>query len=116
MSVSANGIQSLDESPDGFTGEVVAPDPVSNRAIKYDCTRCGRKLTKAELVAKRVQFRDLGESGRTLKSRVTEWLCRVPQDDGSPSCLHADEDWNRPAFRQSPGMADTKMARIGEDN
>lgn len=83
----------------------------SNRKIVYACTVCGREVGRDNLRTKRVIFRDMGVHGQTVRSRLVAWLCIIPQEDGSPSCLHSDEQWNLPKWATTPGMADTRLAR-----
>lgn len=62
----------------------------------YRCTRCGQRPapeeTKARdlLTVKKVSFLEMGMGGRTLRSRVVDWLC--------PACVAKDEDYNREPF------------------
>jgi len=56
----------------------------------YACTRCGNSVGRELLVVKKAVFLEMGEGGRTYRSRVTGWLC--------PPCVAADEDWNREKF------------------
>lgn len=81
------------------------------RHQKYECTGCGREVGKDKLRAKQVRFKLIGKGGADVRSRIVGWLCTIPQDDGSPSCLERDEDWTRPMYAASPGMADTDIAR-----
>ena len=76
---------------------------------EYKCTRCERELPKVDLVVKRVEFREIGKGGRTIKSRAVAWLCNVPQPDGGYSCVELDTDWNRPQYSTAPGMAGTVL-------
>lgn len=75
----------------------------SRRNIKYICDRCKKPVGKKNLRAKRVQFREMGEHGKVLQTRVTEWIC-VP-------CMLEDPDYQRPSRAGSPGMRDTRMAQ-----
>lgn len=86
------------------------PTNKSNRNINYSCTKCGRKVGRSNLKVKRVVFREMGVHGPVVQSRVVAWLCVVPQEDGSPSCLEQDQAWKQPPLTGSPGMADTKIA------
>ena len=81
------------------------------RSIEYVCAECGREVGRPNLLRKKVEFRELGESGRLVKSRTVAWLCRIPQEDGTLSCVDKDPDYNRHYFADAPGMADTDMAR-----
>jgi len=62
------------------------------RRFNYHCTRCGyvpegtESEAKAALTAKVIIFKGVGYGGRTLRSRVVEWLCS--------KCLIADPVWN----------------------
>jgi predicted RNA-binding Zn-ribbon protein involved in translation (DUF1610 family) len=51
----------------------------------YRCSKCGAVHPRESLVVKRVQFQTMGRNWRTLKSRVTDWLC--------PDCREADPAW-----------------------
>ncbi len=84
----------------------------SNRTIKYTCTVCGRDVGRGNLKVKRAQFREMGVNGRIDKSRVTGWLCMIPNGK-EPSCLDKDADWQATKLAASPGMADTSMAAKG---
>ena len=74
----------------------------SNRNIEYKCGVCGMSHPRETLLAKRVQFVEMGRGGRVLRSRVTQWV--------GPCCLEKDADFTRPELAASPGMADTRMA------
>lgn len=64
--------------------------------VEYVCTRCGKKPAPTEteardlLTVKKVSFLEMGMGGRTLRSRVADWLC--------PDCVAADPDFKRPPF------------------
>lgn len=60
------------------------------------CTRCGSEQPKERMLARRVQFVEIGKGGSTRKSRTTDWLCS--------SCVAADPDWQRPSYQASPGQ------------
>lgn len=64
------------------------------RTQKYVCTSCGRDTPRERLLAKKVQFVEMGVGGRNQKSRVIAWLC--------PDCVAKDVDWNREKFK-APG-------------
>lgn len=68
-------------------------------APEYKCSVCGREVGQLNLKVKRAQFKEMGRHGALVRSRVVAWLCVIPQDDGSPSCLEQDEDWRRPDQR-----------------
>lgn len=59
---------------------------------EYRCTRCGEVPTKEGveprdlLTVKKILFVEMGAGGRSIRSRVADWLC--------PSCVVADPDWN----------------------
>lgn len=53
----------------------------------YACTRCGQVKSRDQLMVKKAVFLTMGEGGRTIRSRVTEWLCGT--------CAADDPDWNR---------------------
>lgn len=63
---------------------------MANQPI-YECTNCGTATKRDLLTAKKVSFLEMGVGGRTIRSRVTGWLC--------PSCVKKDEDYNREPFR-----------------
>lgn len=85
--------------------EVLADKPLgrSNRNIEYKCTACGKEVERDALHVKRVQFREMGQHGRVIVTRVLKWLCH--------ECMTTDPDFQRPPLSASPGMADTKLAR-----
>lgn len=56
----------------------------------YACTRCGSDTKRELLTVKKSVFLEMGEGARTIRSRVTDWLC--------PPCVAGDHDWNRPRF------------------
>ena len=56
----------------------------------YTCTNCGTSTPRELLMVKKAVFLEMGEGGRTHRSRVTGWLC--------PVCVAADVDWNREKF------------------
>jgi DNA-directed RNA polymerase subunit RPC12/RpoP len=58
---------------------------------EYKCSKCDGKFPKEILVVKTITFTPLAEKGRTLKSRVSGWLC--------PECLPEDEHWNLEPFK-----------------
>lgn len=82
----------------------------SNRNIEYKCSECGRDVGRDNLKAKRVQFKEMGMAGPIIQSRTVAWLCVVPQQDGSPSCLELDPAWKQPSRAAAPGNADTRLA------
>ena len=56
----------------------------------YGCTRCSTPTERSKLMVKKAVFLEMGEGGRTFRSRVTDWLC--------PACVAADPDWQREKF------------------
>lgn len=58
-----------------------------SRNRDYRCSRCGAPRERDKLVVKKVTFARMGEGAKTIRSRVTDWLC--------PSCAVTDPDWNR---------------------
>lgn len=57
---------------------------------KYICSRCNTPTPRNLLTAKKAVFLEMGERAKTIRSRVTHWLC--------PNCIAADADWNQPAY------------------
>lgn len=58
----------------------------------FKCTKCGKDTDRDDLMVKRVQFRDMGETGAIRKTRVTDRLC--------PDCLNLDPDWQRKPWKK----------------
>lgn len=56
----------------------------------YKCTRCGKPTERSLLTVKKVVFLEMGLGGRTIRSRVVDWLC--------PHDIALDDDWNREKF------------------
>ena len=81
----------------------MGPPVVTSRPINYTCDVCKLTRTKDELVAKRVQYREMGSDGKVLKTRVIKWVCRVPSDVTGRSCLDEDADFHRPKYEDAPG-------------
>lgn len=77
----------------------------------YACSVCGRHVGRSKLYVKRAVFKEVGKGGAMKRTRTISWLCIIPQADGSPSCLHKDEDWIKPAYLASPGFEDTAAAQ-----
>lgn len=77
----------------------------SNRSIKYICSRCQREVGRANLVVQRVQYLEIGVSGKLLKTRTTGWVCRDVED----ACLDKDPHWTADRYRGTPGLADTEV-------
>lgn len=71
------------------------------------CTNCGQMTSPELLTVKRVQFLPRTAATRVIRSRSTDWLCET--------CLEKDPDWNRPAYRGSPGMTSPALERVRED-
>ncbi len=88
----------------------------SNRNIKYKCSACDRDVGRANLKVKRVQFKEMGMDGPIVQSRTVAWLCVVPQQDGSSSCLEKDAAWKQPSRTAAPGNADTRLAEEVHDH
>jgi hypothetical protein len=63
----------------------------------YDCTGCGQSTKRELLTVKKVVFTEMGEGARTVKSRVTDWLC--------PRCTATDVDFNREPFSPKKAVA-----------
>jgi hypothetical protein len=66
----------------------------------YRCTGCQAKTKRDDLTVKKSVFLEMGAGGKTIRSRVTGWLC--------PSCVVIDEDWNRERHA-APGNALPEM-------
>lgn len=61
----------------------------------YECSNCTSSPGRELLTVKKVMFVEMGVGGRTLRSRVTGWLC--------PECVARDPDYKREAF-QAPNI------------
>jgi hypothetical protein len=72
--------------------------------IRYECSVCKRSLPRGDLVVKRVQFREMGVSGKLILTRVVGWLCR-------DFCLQQDEVFQMPSYDRAPGT----LAKRGDD-
>lgn len=65
------------------------------RQFRFECTRCGmqpgktKEEAKRNLIVKRVEFREYGHRGGSLRARVTDWLCR--------ECVASDPQYQLPA-------------------
>lgn len=57
---------------------------------EYGCTRCNTPTSRDDLIVKKSLFTEMGEGGRSVRSRVTDWLCQ--------KCREEDPDWNLPKF------------------
>jgi len=81
--------------PPGFVGTV-------NRDIDYRCSVCQQAKPRADLVAKKISFQEIGRGGKVLKTRTQGWVCKT--------CVLEDPDWNKRALIDSPGMKGTRLA------
>lgn len=65
---------------------------------EYRCTRCGRGqeagVDRSKLLVKKSIFTTMGRGGKTVRSRVVDWLC-----DG---CVKQDDDWNQVNTKGQP--------------
>lgn len=81
--------------PDVSAEDVPKPDKAArtraqaNRSIKYVCSRCGREVGRDNLVSSRMQFLEMGVSGKILKTKGAGWICRNVEDN----CLEKDPLW-----------------------
>ena len=64
--------------------------------VKYSCSICKRERTREDLVVKRVQFKEMGVSGKVIRTRAVGWLCR-------DACLLDDQAWVQQEYTQAPG-------------
>lgn len=87
---------------------------MSDEEKKYLCSGCGRDVGRENLKVKRAVFKEMGKYGTTVRTRTVSWLCVIPQEDGTLSCLEKDEDWNRPMYSTSPGFEGSVNAREHE--
>lgn len=72
-------------------------------SISHECSNCKRITQRDLLMSKKVMFQELGVKPKIFRSRVIAWLC--------PTCVAADEDWQRPAY-ESPGRtSEDKVAQ-----
>lgn len=78
----------------------------SRPGIDYRCADCGKRKPRAELVAKRIAWMEMGEGAKTVRARVIKWQCR--------DCMMKDPEFNRERFAESPGYQDTELARESE--
>lgn len=69
----------------------------------YECTRCKTPCERELLMARSVNFKLMGEGGRLIKSRTSDWLC--------PACVKVDPDYTAPPFK-APGALKSSFARI----
>lgn len=77
---------------------------MGKQPIVYKCSMCGEVRSRDQLVAKRVQYKEMGMEGKVLTTRVVAWLCTVLHSGGAP-CLELDEHFNIPAYTSAPGTA-----------
>lgn len=72
---------------------------------KYVCTnpQCGKITPREDLTVRKITFLEMGAGGKTIRSRVTGWLC--------PRCVVSDLDWNRPPFAASSKELGVQNAR-----
>jgi hypothetical protein len=73
----------------------------SNRTIVYKCYVCQQEKPRADLLAKRTTFSTI-RPVKLVRSRVIGWECS--------GCRAVDPTWTSEPFKNSPGMADTKLA------
>lgn len=57
--------------------------------IDYRCGACLEPTAREALFAKRVQYKQMGERGKVIKTRVVYWVCG--------GCMKKEEDFNLPA-------------------
>lgn len=81
------------------------------KELTYECTSCGNVRKRDELIAKRIQFREMGMTGKVLETRTVAWLCKVI-GKGGKTCLQRDADYGRVAYTEAPGTA----AKRGADS
>lgn len=67
---------------------------------EYGCTRCNTPCPRAQLTVKKALFTEMGVGARTIRARVTDWLC--------PMCLKNDPDFQREKF--SPPRIEKQIA------
>lgn len=77
---------------------------MGKQPLTYKCDACGEVRSRDQLVAKRVQFKEMGMEGKVLTTRVVAWLCTVPQNP-ILSCLERDDHYAIPAYTAAPGTA-----------
>lgn len=73
--------------------------PKERRKYNRRCSRCGPdslEVSRDELFVKRIQFVQLGNLGKVIRSRTVEWLCL--------DHMNQDADYQREAFQESPGF------------
>lgn len=71
------------------------------------CSCCGAITSPELLTVKRVQFMPRTRTTKVIRSRSVAWLCG--------GCLAKDPDWNREAYKGSPGMTSPALNRVRED-
>lgn len=82
---------------------------MANKPI-YTCSQCGPDIIyeRHQLTVKKVQFLEMGTAGKTLRTRVKEWLC--------PRHVASDPDWRRPAYRTGAPPRDDSVRRLTPDS
>lgn len=73
-------------------------------ANEYVCTDCGKPTPRDLLTVRKAVFLEMGLGGRTVRSRVTGWLC--------PVCTSGDTDFNREPFKPPVIRAKRKSDQI----
>jgi hypothetical protein len=68
------------------------------------CTECNNICSKLLLTAKRVQFVEVVNQKKVLKSRVTAWLCE--------ECRDKDPDWLLEPKAAAPGYKSAGLERV----
>lgn len=68
------------------------------------CTECRLTCSKILLTAKRIQFTEVTNHKKVLKSRVVAWLCE--------KCRDADPDWQLEAREAAPGLKSPALERV----
>lgn len=66
---------------------------VSVAKFSYKCTQCGTRTAREKLIVKKAVFLTMGSGGRTVRSRVKDWLCAA--------CLAIDNDFNIPELEHN---------------
>lgn len=77
-------------------------------AVKYACSSCKEERERDDLIVKRVQYKEMGVSGRLLITRTVAWLCLIKGADGR-SCLERDEHYHREKYADAPGTIAKKF-------
>lgn len=68
------------------------------------CTACGNITSPELLTIVRVNFSPRKQPQKVIRSRSVAWLCE--------KCLDANEIWNSPAYKGSPGMTSPALERV----